>query len=147
MTTSNKKNPSERVKEWRVKNRQKWITSRRAREKNIKFRSKPQYIWYLLKRNSLCREREFNLGKTEFLEWYSSQTKECYYCGVDEEKHKRILNTRLEIDRVVNELPYRIDNMVLCCRYCNSTKGSYLNKEEMIFIGKNVIKQKWALKN
>ena len=109
----------------------------------LKFRSKPDQIWHVMKKNTKRSNRAFNLSKEDFLKWYEQQKKVCFYCGIDEENHRRILNRRLEIDRVSNNISYELDNMVICCRYCNGVKGNILDKQDMIFIGNNVIKQKW----
>lgn len=50
---------------------------------------------------------------------------------------------RLTIDRKDNKIGYIIDNMVLCCFRCNSTKSDFFTFEEMLKIGKKIIKPKY----
>ena len=135
-----------KTKKWREDNPERYRKLQRAREISFKFKSNPKYIFHVIKQNSKRKNKDFPLKREDFIEWYASQIKLCFYCGIDEETHKNTFGKRLEIDRVKNELPYQLNNIVLCCRYCNSTKGSYLTGEEMLFIGKNVILKKWKRK-
>lgn len=52
--------------------------------------------------------------------------KECFYCG---EKGK------LGCDRIDNEKGHLRDNVVPCCRSCNTTRMNNYSHEEMIIIG------------
>lgn len=104
----------------------------------------PEGIFSSLKTCTSNRKRniEFNLNKKDFVKWWNSQEKICYYCKRsiedvlrDNDKTK-IRAKRLTIDRVDNNKGYEINNIVLCCYRCNSIKGDYFTKEEMLKIGK-----------
>lgn len=47
----------------------------------------------------------------------------CAYCGLGDEK--------MTIDRVKPGLAYTVDNVVACCRVCNSIKGNTRTPEDM----------------
>lgn len=52
---------SEKVKQWRLKNPEKFKAYCRARESTMKFRCKPNYIWHVIKKNSKSRGMSFTL--------------------------------------------------------------------------------------
>ena len=52
----------------------------------------------------------------EFEKWWDEKGDWCAYCGTTE--------GRLGFDRVDNDKPYQIDNIVWACLECNSRKGS-----------------------
>ena len=54
-------------------------------------------------------------------------------------KHRRI--NWLTIDRLDNSRGYELGNIVKCCWFCNSIKGSLLNESDMRRIAKNVIQR------
>lgn len=80
-----------------------------------------------------------------FLDWYYSEPKLCYYCGITEQECQEIIVTGkltsarfpingklergrsrgmwLEIDRKKPNGPYSNDNCVLCCYFCNNDKS------------------------
>jgi 5-methylcytosine-specific restriction endonuclease McrA len=85
-----------------------------------------------------------------FYNWYIGQEKKCAYCGITEAeinaliangnlKTKRI-NTRgrtLEFDRKEPDLPYnQLDNIVLCCYWCNNAKTDTFTYDEFKKVGK-----------
>lgn len=93
-----------------------------------------------------CRQKlnSFN-DVSDFLSWYESQEKACYYCGLTEQESQEIvmngllrsnrfpqngLNGRgtsrgvwLEIDRLDPKGLYSRENSVLCCYFCNNDKS------------------------
>jgi 5-methylcytosine-specific restriction endonuclease McrA len=78
------------------------------------------------------REILFLMTPDEFIPWYESTPKYCFYCGATFTKGQQM--TKETIDRVDNAKPYTIDNIVLCCGKCNAVKGSWFTKEQMIEI-------------
>lgn len=83
-------------------------------------------------------------AKRKGLEWALTfkqavdiMTQDCHYCGdppsfVTEKHWPRPLNgtfTRNGIDRVDNTRGYTLDNVVPCCRQCNSAKGQMSSDE------------------
>ncbi len=138
----NKNKITKRNNKWVENNRDKVnAAQRRWHKTSIKS------IYKTLKQNSRKRRRIFDLKQKDFIKWYNKQIKQCFYCKVKLKTIQRIGYNRFEIDRINNKKPYKINNMVLCCRLCNCVKGHILNKREMIFIGINVIKKKWKTEN
>lgn len=50
----------------------------------------------------------------------------CHYCG------NVLAETGPQQDRVNSDLPYLFDNLVPCCRDCNTVKGKWLTESEMV---------------
>lgn len=139
----NNKKIRTRIKNWQDDNKEKVKEGARRREKTDKFKKSPKYVFHVIKQNSKRKNREFVLDQKKFINWYTAQSKICFYCGIDEDYHNIYFGKRLEIDRVDNCIGYTVENMVLCCRFCNSVKGCFLDKEEMVLIGNEIIKNKW----
>lgn len=81
----------------------------------------------------------------DFLDWYNSKEKKCFYCGLKEEESQEIVMTGklksnrfpkdgisgrgqgrgrwLEVDRLEPKENYSRDNCVLCCYFCNNDKS------------------------
>lgn len=110
-----------------------------------KYWESPKGIYKALQQNSKTAGRPIILQRVEFLEWYKNIKKKCFYCKMPEELVYITRIKRFTIDRVDNNKPYSIDNIVLACDWCNQTKGALLNKEEMLIIGKIIIKPKWKI--
>lgn len=78
----------------------------------------------LYKTGANMRNLEFNLLEKDFIELTS---KTCYYCGSEpsnrsgSKKNKGYYNYN-GLDRVNNELGYKLDNIVTCCKDCNLAK-------------------------
>jgi len=53
----------------------------------------------------------------------------CSYCGV---------NVVCGLDRIDNDKPHNIDNVVPCCKECNVVRGNRFSCEEMKILGKTV---------
>lgn len=81
-------------------------------------------------------------SREEFLEWRNKEgNRECVYCKCDgNELYERgILNVRnkkryevIGVDRIDNNQPYKLENIVPCCGPCNSIRGSILTHSEML---------------
>jgi len=80
---------------------------------------------YIYKKSAKIRGYDYSLTEKQFVE---ITQKPCYYCGAPpNNKHKQketngsyIYNG---IDRVDNTKGYTINNVVPCCKTCNSAKG------------------------
>ena len=81
----------------------------------------------------------------DFYDWFVSQDKKCYYCGIKENEVQQIvvqglltsnrfpINGKimqgrnrglwLEVDRIHPKEKYYRDNAVLCCYFCNNDKS------------------------
>ncbi len=86
------------------------------------------------------------LGRRTFFEWYESQQKKCYYCGIEEEKLQKLFdyNTgilftkrgrgrNLELERKdAKNNAYTPENCVLACYLCNNHKSDLITEAEHI---------------
>lgn len=87
----------------------------------------------------------------EFTDWFDTRIKECFYCGKNQDELKNskdrldVLSQNLSIDRMNNNEGYALGNITLCCRRCNTIKGDFFTKEEMLEIG-NIIKRRNEVK-
>ncbi len=97
------------------------------------------------------RKKFKKLTFPEFYDWYQSQKKQCYYCGLTENEIKKLIEmgsiktvrlvTRgrsLELERRVPKPKndYEdIDNLVLSCYWCNSSKSDEFTEVEFKPIG------------
>lgn len=140
---NNKEELIKSVKKWREENRKKFRDADNKRWKTLNFKNNVKYIYKIIKQNSKSKNRELLITQEEFINWYNLQEKHCFYCGIDTESINRCGFSRFQIDRVDNNIPYQKDNIVLACHYCNKTKSNILDKDEMLFIGNNVIIKKW----
>jgi 5-methylcytosine-specific restriction endonuclease McrA len=89
-----------------------------------------------------------------FYEWYIGLQRNCYYCGISETEinelidneivsTKRTRGRKLELDRLSpNESYSNLDNIKLCCYWCNNAKTDTFNTDEFQRIGK-VIGEIW----
>ena len=95
--------------------------------------------------------KELTINREDFIKWYKSQNKKCVYCGIKEEglskdiiQSKRF-NKRLTIDRINNDIGYRINNIILACHKCNQIKNNLFTYNEMLQIGKIINRKRKAL--
>ena len=99
------------------------------------------------------RGHPLEISQEELLSFYGeSEVRSCHYCGIEEKffVQQRIPTAsiddqgnprpslKLGIDRIDSNLPYRFDNIVICCLVCNRIKSSIFSHDEMIVIGKSV---------
>ena len=119
----------------------------KLRESERKYNLSPKGIYKKLVQSE--RSWKVLMTQQEFVEWYNSQPKKCYYCGIDEKMLRVIPDRynnktyRLTIDRTDSSKDYQIGNLVLCCLRCNHIKGDFFTQSEMEQIGLNFIALKW----
>ena len=85
------------------------------------------------------------LSYEDFLEYTS--TTECVYCGAEVSWVEYGLSRkghRYNLDRKDNSLGYSKDNCVVCCKFCNFSKGAHFSFEQFLEIGKLI--RKWREK-
>ena len=96
------------------------------------------------------RSSKVEISSEQFKTWFKDNYDEtCYYCGVSIEQYKtsEFLNKirphikNFGIDRKDTKKGYSINNIVICCVFCNSVKGSFFNDEEFKEIGKKYIRK------
>lgn len=82
--------------------------------------------------------------REQYLEWKEKGNRRCTYCGVDGPTLYAlgILNPRnkrryesIGVDRLDNNLNYRLTNIVPCCGPCNAIKSGILSHAEMARLG------------
>ena len=98
---------------------------------NIKVDKLPQkqktFVELIYKSYSFRKEMLIDVNQ-----FYNLTQMNCYYCGENpSNRRKGYFNNSGEfdyiyngLDRVNNDLPYLIGNVVPCCKYCNSAKGN-----------------------
>lgn len=94
--------------------------------------------------------RKCNILFSEFYNWYLRQNKHCEYCHITQEEinqlfeYNKIEYTRggrrgknLEIDRKRPKDNYgsNLDNLVLCCYWCNNAKTDEFSVDEFRPVG------------
>ena len=126
----------------------------KLRENQRRHDKSPKGIYRKLKASGeLIRNHEVTMTQEQFIEWYKSQPKRCYYCGLEENRLQLVSdrynnkNYRLTIDRMDNLKQYSIDNIALCCLRCNHIKGDFFTASEMVEIGQKYIAKKWTQDN
>lgn len=133
-------------KDCRNKKRREYIKTPRSIYTRMKNRVKEH--------NNKGRKLQMLFSAEEFIMWYESQEKKCFYCDIPEKYIKEIpfcppegfaKKNRLEIDRLDNKFDYHPSNCVLACPVCNMVKGAILNELEMKEVGK-IINKKWKMK-
>ena len=91
-----------------------------------------------------------------FYDWLISQERSCHYCNITEQEIKILLDTnrlhtktlrtrgrRLELERKRPEESYdNLENLTLCCYWCNNAKTDTFTYEEFIDVGK-IFKNIW----
>lgn len=141
-----KKEYNEYIQNWREKNKKSFLKYRTKYNKIYK--RTPSGIYNVLK--DRCNQKQISLSftKIEFINWYKSQIQQCYYCKrtlqrIKNDKKEKIKNRkkRLSIDRPNNNKGYSLNNIVLSCYRCNTTKSDYFTKKEMLKIAKTLYKK------
>lgn len=109
------------------------------------------------------RRKQKNLNSfndlDDFLNWYESQSKVCFYCGIKEEELQEVVLTSkltsnrfplngktgqgrgrgiwLEVDRLNPKENYSRKNCVLCCYFCNNDKSDVFDSSSYKSFMKN----------
>lgn len=100
--------------------------------------------------------KKFTENFEEFYNWYINLERKCEYCGITEAEIKSLLDSqklstkriatrgrKLEFDRKEPELAYnQLNNIVLCCYWCNNAKTDTFTYKEFKKVGK-VIAEIW----
>ncbi len=104
----------------------------------------------IAKVRTVWTKKKFTPVFEDFYTWYLSRDRKCEYCDITEDEIKTLLESdrlhtkridtrgkKLEYDRKIPELPYgQIDNVVLCCYWCNNAKTDTFTHEEFKEVGK-----------
>ncbi len=99
---------------------------------------------------TIWTRKKFTPVFEDFYNWYVALERKCDYCGISEDEimtlleNKKIFTKRigtrgkkLEFDRKSSELSYdKLDNIVLCCYWCNNGKTDTFSYEEFKEVGK-----------
>ena len=99
--------------------------SKKISKLNIKLLKWEEDVFKRYKKSAETRGYSFSLTNNQFKHLISS---DCFYCG---EKPRRHFNgvIRNGIDRVVNDIGYKFDNVIACCTACNKMKGKLTYSE------------------
>jgi len=84
-----------------------------------------RYLWRVHMQSCLRRGVQSQITPSQF---YTLITSNCHYCGVppENETKLRLGSSKMKyngVDRVDNEKPYNLSNLVTCCKTCNSMKS------------------------
>lgn len=104
----------------------------RVYEKTEKRKTSSSKRYNQLKMNAKSGGREMSLTLDEFL---SVANQPCHYCN-DELCQDR---TGTRLDRRDNSKGYTLDNVVACCKYCNSVKQELFTEEETLVMVKALV--------
>lgn len=66
--------------------------------------------------------KQHKISKQELAILYNYANNSCMYCGISEAKAKELYRQKLHKDHAVNEGSNKIDNCILACKSCNSSK-------------------------
>lgn len=99
--------------------------------------SAKRLLYSRYKKEALQRNLEFSLTENFFFDIIQNN---CFYC--DAEPTQRVTTGRFSnviyngIDRVRNNLGYYIDNVVACCKKCNTAKSNYSDIEFLSWVSR-----------
>jgi len=101
-------------------------------------RSNLELLYGNYKRNSSKRNLFFDLSIDEFDILIKSN---CFYCGIEPSQifYKKGMKFSLKyngVDRIDNNLGYKIENCVTACKFCNLAKRGFELNEFMEWINK-----------
>lgn len=88
-------------------------------------------------------DREFQLTEEQF---HSLTQQPCHYCGIQPSNVNKVSRgsyTYSSLDRVNNNRGYSIDNVVPCCRKCNTAKRNRTIEEFRVQCLKNNTRTLW----
>lgn len=130
-------NLTERIRRSKLSREEKNIRNEKIRKKYFE----QPYSYKSLKRNALVWNRGLFFTQEELYEWIRLQKQECIYCGITPEEirtsnfHIYDKYKRLTIDRLNNNVGYKLDNIGLACMVCNRTKSNIFTYEQMKEVG------------
>lgn len=84
--------------------------------------SKAAYRYYVGKKTALKMGREWSIS---FEDWQKIIQRGCFYCKTSLENIRGY-----SLDRIKNNIGYRLDNVLPCCKACNTIKSNLLTVEE-----------------
>lgn len=102
------------------------------------WRQTPAGVWCSVHSRAVKHNIPFGVDRDAFINWYIETPKICEYCGIDVESNKAYRghnSIRLTIDRKDSNAGYTMDNIVLSCAICNTTKSNVLTYEQMLIVG------------
>lgn len=108
----------------------------------------------LLRLKVIWKKKKFTTDFNDFLTWFDTVEKKCHYCDITEgelnklidenkifSKRLRTRGRKLEFERRLSEENYQnLDNLSLCCYWCNNAKTDTFSEDEFLLIGKEIKK-------
>ena len=129
----------------------------RKREKEYRKRRNledPTYfIGKHIKKSANNRKLDHPHTQGEYRKWFINQKQVCYFCGHSLKTANNFLiknninkiDKNLSVDRLDSKKGYLLNNIVLACRLCNSSKSNIISSKDFLEIAKKYIYPK--LKN
>ena len=114
-----------------------------------KLKDRKMAVWKQLYNSTILkRNKKWGISGDLSLDDFIFFSKEpCYYCGLENSnlaqdrrgwnKNKQISDTKIKfngIDRIDSSKGYWADNVVTCCKYCNTAKNTMSEKDFYKFI-------------
>jgi hypothetical protein len=109
------KSSAQYSREWREKNRERWLKHHREYQKKVRHNNPLPARWKNTRNRAKRLGLELGITKEQYFDLALNYV--CYICG-------RIPNTRKPngVDRVDNSKGYTLENCKTCCYSCNSGK-------------------------
>ena len=97
-----------------------------------------------------AKRKLINISEDDFLKWYESSPKVCFYCESSLEESIQLMKYlnikmeryRLEVDKKEPSLGYSKGNLVLACNPCNFAKKDFFTVNDFKEIAMRYIKPK-----
>jgi hypothetical protein len=143
------------AKKWRDKNREKVNLKKSIRKKKLREKDPFHFIGEGIKYSARKRGLKAPLTNSEYRKWFKSQKQVCGYCFSDATTINYYLKKigikvafkRLAIDRKDSHNGYILDNMILACYLCNTSKQAIFSHSDFIEIAQKYIVPKIAKVN
>ena len=140
---------------WSKNNRDKINESKRKNRKKLRKKDFVHFIGEGIKYSARKRGLEAPLTNTEYREWFKSQKQVCGYCFSDVDTINNYLKKidikvafkRLAVDRKNSHKGYVLDNMILACYLCNTSKQAIFSHNDFVEIAQKYIVPKIAKVN
>ena len=116
---ANKEKVCERRRSWRESNKEKRNLQHREYRRTLKGRYSER------KKKCAQTDRSFTLTFQEYCKIVSDP---CYYCAYNFGKP---VEAGCGLDRLDSNLGYDLDNVVSCCKDCNTVKSDLITPDEM----------------
>jgi hypothetical protein len=101
-------------------------------KENRRFQVRHGSRYCCARRDAKYKGMSFTLTREEYLNF---RDKPCHYCG------GQLPETGLGLDRIDNSKGYTLENVLPCCRWCNTARSNIFTTEEMKLLIGSAIRQ------